>query len=375
MKPDGNIFHGLGKRCAACKRREPPLFGGGGTTGWPRATVGCGLSSWAHYASSTSATRPRASSPARCDCVIKQSPNPRGTICRASPSPSPSVVLPYSSECVGHVCTCVYIRARDCTYVKIDLSSSFLSLPSFLPFSLPVFNFFNSATQGGGKLISITKHDRLVCTGFLSGIYGVRFLKEKETDRRIFHELVSPPQNRKERNIRNPHLIELDFWIHRQGFFFYKLWSVPLERKRGRGKKRKRGKIESPRLESSRLRRNNRLSSYFLNVRGQTKARSPGGNFRLKFYRSGGGIPWNVIRSLNSGGEGRVIERSGIVARLIGSLCVTRNIRCFIPNESEWNSFPFGKLSLREREKETERKKKRKEPYPETISRHRDWRK
>lgn len=35
---------------------------GGGTTGWPRATVGCGLSSWAHYASSTSATRPRVSS-------------------------------------------------------------------------------------------------------------------------------------------------------------------------------------------------------------------------------------------------------------------------------------------------------------------------
>lgn len=136
------------------------------------------------------------------------------------PPPSPSVVLPYSSECVGHVCMCVYVRARDCTYVKIDLSSSFLSLPSFLPFSLPVFNFFNSATQGGGKLISITKHDRLVCTGFLSGIYGVRFLKEKETDRRIFHELVSPPQNRKERNTRNPYLIELDFWIHRQGFFF-----------------------------------------------------------------------------------------------------------------------------------------------------------
>lgn len=77
------------------------------------------------------------------------------------PPPSPSVVLPYSSECVGHVCTCVYVRARDCTYVKIDLSSSFLSLPSFLPFSLPVFNFFNSATQGGGKLISIIKHDRL----------------------------------------------------------------------------------------------------------------------------------------------------------------------------------------------------------------------
>lgn len=270
---------------------------------------------------------------------------------------------------------CTYARVIARTWKSTSRVLSSLFLPSFLPFSLPVFNFFNSATQGGGKLISITKHDRLVCTGFLSGIYGVRFLKEKETDRRIFHELVSPPQNRKERNTRNPHLIELDFWIHRQGFFFYKLWSVPLERKRGRGKKRKRGKIESPRLESSRLRRNNRLSSYFLNVRGQTKARSPGGNFRLKFYRSGGGIPWNVIRSLNSGGEGRVIERSGIVARLIGSLCVTRNIRCFIPNESEWNSFPFGKLSLREREKETERKKKRKEPYPETISRHRDWRK
>lgn len=42
---------------------ELPLFGiavGGGTTGWLRATVGCGLSSRAHYASSTSIVRSRA---------------------------------------------------------------------------------------------------------------------------------------------------------------------------------------------------------------------------------------------------------------------------------------------------------------------------
>lgn len=115
---------------------------------------------------------------------------------------------------------CTYARVIARTWKSTSRVLSSLFLPSFLPFSLPVFNFFNSATQGGGKLISITKHDRLVCTGFLSGIYGVRFLKKKETDRRIFHELVSPPQNRKERNTRNPHLIELDFWIHRQGFFF-----------------------------------------------------------------------------------------------------------------------------------------------------------
>lgn len=167
MKPDGNIFHGLGKRCAACRRREPPLFGGGGTTGWPRATVGCGLSSWAHYASSTSATRPRASSPARCDCVIKQSPNPRGTICRASPSPLPlccASVFEWVRGTRVYVRTYARVIARTWKSTSRVLSSLFL--PSFLPFSLPVFNFFNSATQGGGKLISITKHDRLVCTGF-----------------------------------------------------------------------------------------------------------------------------------------------------------------------------------------------------------------
>ena len=149
MKPDGSVFHGLGKRCAACKRREPPLFGGGGTTGWPRATVGCGLSSWAHYASSTSATRPRASSPARCDCVIKQSPNPRGTICRASPSP-PSALCFRIRVSAWDTCVraCVYVRARDCTYVKIDLE--FFS-SSFLPSFLPSFPFFSSGFQFGNE--------------------------------------------------------------------------------------------------------------------------------------------------------------------------------------------------------------------------------
>lgn len=147
MKPDGNIFHSLGKRCAACRRREPPLFGGGGTTGWPRATVGCGLSSWAHYASSTSATRPRASSPARCDCVIKQSPNLRGTICRASPSPLP-LCCASVFEWVRGTRVYVRVRTRAWLHVRENRPLEFFPLSSFLPslFSsgLQLFQFGNT---------------------------------------------------------------------------------------------------------------------------------------------------------------------------------------------------------------------------------------
>lgn len=99
------------------------------------------------------------------------------------------------------------------------------------------------------------------------------------------------------------------------------------------------------------------MSSHFLNVRGRTDARSPGGNFRLKFYRSGAGIPWNVIRSLNSGGGWRVIGTDSLVA-LIGSLYVTRNIRCFIPNEILF--FSSGETEF-ERDRERERKEKKRE--------------
>lgn len=55
----------------------------------------------------------------------------------------------------------VRVRTRAWLHVRENRPLEFFPLSSFLPFSLPVFNFFNSATQGGGKLISIIKHDRL----------------------------------------------------------------------------------------------------------------------------------------------------------------------------------------------------------------------